>query len=187
MSFMDIAVFCSANDVSETYTSSARELAQLLGHRGHNLIYGASNSGLMKIIADGVQRGGGRIVGITIDIYHKHARPNIDEIILAKTLGERKAMMLEQADIVIVLPGGLGTLDEVTDILELKKQDRHNKEIIILDTAGFYDGLKTQLERMADEGFLQMGARKHIKAKTLDQFVQFVDTPEAAMRIIDSM
>lgn len=117
-------------------------------------------------------------------IFSKNARKNADEMIIAKTLGERKAGMLERADVIVVLPGGLGTLDEATEVLELKKQHHHDKPVIILNTAGFYDGLKFQLKRMSDEGFLKMNERNGIRSKTLDQFVSFVDTSQQVTRAI---
>jgi uncharacterized protein (TIGR00730 family) len=181
---MNICVFCSSNDLAKKYTGPAKELAKLLAEAGHTMIYGGSDYGLMKIMADGMQQGGGKIVGVTIPIYHPHARKNADEMVLTKTLGERKAAILERSDAIVVLIGGLGTLDELTEFLELKKQDHHNKPIIILDTDGFYEGLRMQLERMAKENFLSMGENTHLSAKTLEQFVQFVDTPAEVMALL---
>lgn len=184
MNRMNIAVFCSSNELDEKYTNPAKKLAKRLAEDGHTMLYGGSEYGLMRIMADGMQERGAKIVSITIPAYSKYARKNADELVITKTLGERKATILERSDVIVMMVGGLGTLDEATEILELKKQDHHNKPVIILNTDGFYDGLKTQLERMHREGFLKMGEQVGVKAKTLEQFVQFVETADEVMKVI---
>jgi uncharacterized protein (TIGR00730 family) len=74
--------------------------------------------------------------------------------VLAKDLANRKALMLARSDAVVVMAGGLGTLDEATEILELRKHGLHDKPVVLLNTAGFYDGLALQLRRMEEDGFL---------------------------------
>src|SRR2546430_2003137 len=158
---MNIGVFCSSNHVADKYGAPAKELARLLAEGGHTMIYGGSDYGLMKVMADGMQEhGGGKIVAIIIPRYKAYLRQAVDETVDAPTLGERKRLFLERSEAIIMMVGGLGTLDETTEILELKKQGAHDKPIIILNTGGFYDGLKTQLQRMNDEGFLLMGEQK---------------------------
>ena len=75
-------------------------------------------------------------------------------MVIAKDLAERKALMLARSDAVVVMAGGLGTLDEATEILELRKHGLHDKPVVLLNTAGFYDGLALQLRRMEADGFL---------------------------------
>jgi hypothetical protein len=82
------------------------------------------------------------------------ARHDADEMVIAENLGERKALLLARSDAIVVMAGGLGTLDEATDILEQRKHGLHDKPVVLLNTAGFYDGLTLQLQRMEDEGFL---------------------------------
>jgi uncharacterized protein (TIGR00730 family) len=151
---MNICVFLSAADLDERYTGPAREFAELLGRRGHTLVWGGSDTGLMKVVADGVGGTGGRLVGISAELFRTFARTDADEMVFAKDLAERKALLLARSDAVVVLPGGLGTLDEATEILELKKHGLHNLPVALLNIAGFYDGLVLQLQRMAAEGFL---------------------------------
>lgn len=181
---MNVCVFCSANDLEEKYTAPAKELARLLAEAGHTLIWGGSNVGLMKVMADGVQDGGGKIVGISLEYYKENARKNADEMIIAKTLGERKALLLERSDIIVTLIGGLGTLDELTEIMELRKQRRHNKLCVVINTNGFYDGFKMQIERIFAEGFLSAKEQGDANSMALANIVRFVDTPEEAMEII---
>jgi uncharacterized protein (TIGR00730 family) len=157
---MKICVFLSAADLDEHYTRPARELAELLGKGGHTLVWGGSDTGLMKVVADGVRESGGRLVGVSVTFLQKWARRDADEMVFADDLAERKALLLARADAVVVMAGGLGTLDEVTEILELKKHGLHDKPVVLLNTAGFYDGLSLQLRRMEEEGFLPVPLNK---------------------------
>lgn len=171
-----IAVFCSANELGEKYTTPAKKFAKLLAENKYNLVWGGSDRGLMKIMASGVSEGGGKIVGISMELLKHHARKEADEMIIAKDLGERKAIILKRSDAIVVLVGGIGTLDEITEILELKKHQVHNKPVIILNTENFYEGLKVQLEKMEDEGFL---------IRPLKELIYFADQPEEVMEYLD--
>ncbi|MCX4723590.1 TIGR00730 family Rossman fold protein [Streptomyces sp. NPDC090052] len=151
---MNICVFLSAADLDERYTRPAREFAELLGRGGHTLVWGGSESGLMKVVADAVQETGGRLVGVSVDFLAAKARTDADEMVIASDLAERKALLLAKSDAVVIMVGGTGTLDEATEILELKKHGKTAKPVVLLNTAGFYDGLKQQFQRMEDEGFL---------------------------------
>ncbi|MBY8888407.1 TIGR00730 family Rossman fold protein [Streptomyces sp. PTM05] len=153
---MNICVFLSAADLDERYTTPAREFAELLGKGGHTLVWGGSDVGLMKVVADGVQAAGGRLVGVSVEFLRGKARAGADEMIVAADLAERKAQLLARSDAVVIMVGGTGTLDEATEILELKKHGLHAKPVVLLNTAGFYDGLREQFLRMDAEGFLPL-------------------------------
>jgi uncharacterized protein (TIGR00730 family) len=174
---MDIAVFCSAYALDDRYTLPAREFARQLGERGHTLVWGGSNAGLMGVLADGVREAGGRLVGISVELLAHKAYQGADELVTAVDLAARKAMLLERAQAVVVLVGGLGTLDEVTEVLELKKHGLHGKPVVVLDTAGFYDGLRRQLERMDAEGFLPV---------PLAELVRFATEPAEAFDYLEA-
>ncbi|MEU7059874.1 TIGR00730 family Rossman fold protein [Streptomyces sp. NPDC046197] len=173
---MNICVFLSAADLADRYTRPARDFAELLGKGGHSLVWGGSDSGLMKVVADGVQEAGGRLVGVSVDFLSAKARPGADEMVIARDLAERKKLLLEKADAVVIMVGGTGTLDEATEILELKKHGRTRKPVVLLNTAGFYDGLKEQFRRMEDEGFLP---------RPLSDLVFFADEPAGAMAYLE--
>jgi hypothetical protein len=151
---MNICVFLSAADLDERYTRPAREFAELVGKAGHTLLWGGSDTGLMKVVADGVRQTGGRLVGVSVGFLRDWARKDADEMVIAEDLAERKALLLARSDAVVVMAGGLGTLDEATEIMELRKHGLHDKPVVLLNTAGFYDGLTVQLRRMEAEGFL---------------------------------
>lgn len=174
---LNICVFCSAAELDAVYAESAREFAELIGSRGHSLVWGGSDVGLMKVVADGVQRAGGRLVGISVDFLQSAARENADEMIVTANLAERKAHLLERADAFVVMVGGTGTLDEATDILELKKHGLHAKPVVLLNTAGYYDGLRQQLARMEAEGFLPL---------PLTELVTFADDGAQALRLLEA-
>ncbi|CAM5420107.1 hypothetical protein SCALM49S_06640 [Streptomyces californicus] len=153
---MNICVFLSAADLDDRYTRPAREFARLLGKGGHTLVWGGSDSGLMKVVADGVQEAGGRLCGVSVDFLAAKARHNADEMVIANDLAERKPLLLEKADAIVIMVGGTGTLDEATEILELKKHGHTGKPVVLLNTAGFYNELNEQFQRMEDEGFLPL-------------------------------
>jgi len=169
---MHVCVFLSAAELSAQYTVPAREFGVLLGEGGHTLVWGGSDSGLMKVVADGVQKAGGRLVGVSVEFLHHLARPGADEMVIAPDLARRKAEMLRRCDAVVIMVGGTGTLDEATEILELKKHGLHAKPVVLLNSAGFYDGLKEQFRRMEAEGFLPL---------PLSELVYFAEDGPAAM------
>ncbi|MET8475222.1 TIGR00730 family Rossman fold protein [Streptomyces sp. NPDC006422] len=175
---MNICVFLSAADLDERYTRPAREFAELLGKGGHTLVWGGSESGLMKVVADGVAAAGGRLTGVSVDFLAAKARvvAEPDQMVIAKDLAERKALLLEKADAVVIMVGGTGTLDEATEILELKKHGKTDKPIVLLNSEGFYDGLKEQFRRMEDEGFLPV---------PLTDLVFFAEEPVGALAYLE--
>lgn len=168
----NIAVFCSASNVDTQYQNAASELATLLGKNHYNLVWGASEKGLMKIVADNAQQTGAKLIGITIIHLKEVARKNIDELIIAETLYERKAKFLEKADAFVTLIGGIGTLDEIMEIAELKKHHIHEKPLIILNTNHFYDAIISQLTLMEKE---------HFFPRPLQEIFFFANQPQEAI------
>lgn len=153
---MNIGVFLSAADLAERYTAPAAEFGRLLGEGGHTLVWGGSDVGLMKVVADAVHDAGGRLVGVSVEFLQDRARPQADEMVVTRDLAERKAELLLRSDAVVIMVGGTGTLDEATEILELKKHGLHAKPVVLLNSGGFYDGLEQQFRRMEAEGFLPL-------------------------------
>ncbi|MBD0689904.1 TIGR00730 family Rossman fold protein [Streptomyces sp. CBMA123] len=165
---MNICVFCSAYSLDDRYSAPAAEFARLLGEGGHTLVWGGSDAGLMGLLADEVKAAGGGLVGVMVEMLRHKAYAGADELVWTADLAERKRELANRADAIVVLVGGLGTMDEVTEVLELKKHGLFEKPVVVLDTEGFYAGLRTQLERMDAEGFLP---------KPLTELVTFADTP----------
>lgn len=156
--------------------SSAREFAKFIPKNGYNLVWGGSDTGVMKLIASTVQANGGKIIGISMKLLKHKARTNADEMIIAKDLSERQKIMLERCDAIVALPGGIGTLNEITAVLEMKKHKIHNKPILILNSENFYEGLRAQMQKMKDDGFLPL---------PLDEMIFFADKPEEVFKYIN--
>jgi uncharacterized protein (TIGR00730 family) len=175
---MNVCFFCAASDLEPRYTEPARALARMVVEAGHTLVWGGSDRGLMREIASSAQEAGGKIIGISMESLKQTARVGADEMIIAKDLGERKALFMQRSDAIIALVGGTGTLDELTDIFELRRHGVHDKQIIVLNTDNFYAGLKAQYQRMLDDGFLDRLPRP------FDQLISFADTPEEAMKYL---
>ncbi|MET8557423.1 TIGR00730 family Rossman fold protein [Streptomyces sp. NPDC004959] len=173
---MNICVFLSAADLDERYTRPARAFAELLGRRGHTLVWGGSDTGLMKVVADGVAESGGELLGVSVEFLSHKARKGLDTMLVTKDLAERKAELLGRSDAIVVLVGGTGTLDEVTEVLEMKKHRMHSKPVVILNTEGFYDGLRRQFERMQAEGFLPV---------PVNELMYVTDDPETALDYLE--
>lgn len=172
-----ICVFCAANDWPEKYTEPSAEFARLLAERGHDLAYGGSNSGLMRLVATTVQAGGSKVIGVPLNSLKEGLYEAADEIVAVETLAERKAAMLERSDAVVVLVGGSGTLDEATDVIEHRRHGLHNKPIIFINSDGFYSNLRKHYERIEAEGLLA--------PHTVESLIQFVDTPLEAIDLVE--
>lgn len=174
---MNVCFFCSAMDLEEKYTKPALELVEMVAKAGHTLVWGGSKKGLMQQIADTARAVGGKVVGVSMERFRDVAYHEADELVIAKSLGERKFMLLDRSEAVVVLVGGIGTLDEATEVLELRKHGAHAKPIIFLNTDNFYEGLHTQLQRMQNDGFLPTDFRG---------LAYFATTPREAMRYLAS-
>ncbi len=171
---MNITLFGAENEVDESYKRQAAELAKLLAKNGHTLVWGGVYAGLMKVMTDTMQENGAKIIGIGADYLKGKLHPAADEMIMAKDMDERNRVMLEKGDAILALPGGVGTINEITYVLRLTKHG-FQKPIVALNTGEFFHGLKVQLERMEKEGFLK---------KPVREMMHFADTPEDAMRYI---
>jgi len=163
-------------EVGEKYVKEAKKLAKLMVENDYDLVWGGTNKGLMKVMADSVQKAGGRIIGITMEMLKDDRRLNANKMIIAKDLPERKALFLKRSSAIVLLVGGIGSLDEITEILEYKKHNIHNKPVVVLNTDSFYKGLKNQLIRMEKDGFLP---------KKINDLLFFADTPKEAIGFIN--
>ena len=162
---MRIAVFCgSSRGLSETYLAPARALGAEIARRGHTLIYGGGRTGLMGALADAALAGGGQVQGVILrefieqDVHHL----GVDELYAVDDMRSRKAGLDERAEAFIAMPGGYGTLEELTEILSFRKLRLHHRQLVLLDTEGFFEGLRTQIERAVAEGFDDPEARGYL-------------------------
>ncbi len=157
MSIKSIAVFCgSKTGVNKLFIEHAWQLGHMLAEKNITLIYGGGNKGIMGAIANAVLEKNGKVIGIIPKLLteweHHHA--GITELLEVADMHTRKRMLYEKCDAAIILPGGYGTMDEFFEILTWNQLNIHDKKIIILNSAGFYDPLIMHLERMEEEEFL---------------------------------
>ena len=175
-----ICVFCaSSNAVDAVYLEAATDLGRRMGQSGIDLVYGGASIGLMGAVARGVHEKKGKVTGVlpnffkTIEIEYDEA----DELIVTRDIRERKAIMDERSDAFIVLPGGVGTLEEAMEIFSLIQLKQTVKPLVIINTEGFYDGIIRHFE--------QLVTLKFAKAEILKMYA-LVNTPEEAMVFIEN-
>ena len=152
----NICVYCSSSDaVAPIYLEAARALGAQIAARGDTLIYGGANLGLMGELARTVHAGGGRVVGVIPQALHAHgiAYASADEVIITQDMRERKATMEARADAFIALPGGIGTLEELLEVLTLRQLQAHTKPIVLLNTADYYAPLFALFAHLYRERF----------------------------------
>jgi len=139
-----ICVFCASSDAVEAcYFDAAAELGAEIARRNHNLVFGGTSVGLMRAVAHGVHAGGGHVIGIIPDAIRDMgiAYEAADELIVTRTMGERKALMHERSQAFVVLPGGFGTLEEFFEVLTLRQLRYHDKPVVLLNVNAFFDPL----------------------------------------------
>jgi uncharacterized protein (TIGR00730 family) len=175
-----VTVFCgSSNAVDAKYFAAARELGEKLAKRGWRLIYGGGGVGLMGALAQAVLQAGGHATGVIpktlLELGVGDA--SVTELVVTDGLRDRKAIMDQRGDAFVGLPGGLGTLEEILEVMTLKQLAYHRKPIAVLDLDGFYEPLWAQIQRGIDLGF--------IKPEFLDLWYPAPDV-DALLRYLES-
>lgn len=178
---MNIAVYCSSRRAldQECY-DLAQGLGRWLGSQGHTLVYGGVNAGLMHAVAQACHDAGGRIVGVNVQKFKHRADPLVDEAIYTANLGERKARMYQLADAFVVLPGGLGTVDEwVATLSQLVVDGDEQRKVYVLNWRGMYDSLLRYLDEMAQSPFARdCHLDKTIVTTDLQQLIEKIQTTQ---------
>ena len=175
----NICVYCSSsNAVDSIFFKAANGLATLMAKRGHSLVYGGAGIGLMGELAKTIHHNNGRVIGIMPEsiknkgICYKQA----DELIITKSMQERKDILTARSDAFIALPGGFGTLDEISEMITLKQVGAHDKPVIILNINNYYDSLINFFDNMYIHNF--------IKAEYQDSYY-ITDKVEDCIRYIE--
>ncbi len=166
-----ICVFCGASAGDDPrYAAAAATVGRRLAESGIQLVYGGGRLGLMGVVADAALAAGGRVVGVIPRglVDRELAHPRVTELRIVETLHERKAEMAELADAFIALPGGLGTLEELTEVLSWAQLDLHAKPIGLLDVANYYASFEAFLDHAVGQGFL---AERHRRLLLRDEDV----------------
>jgi cytokinin riboside 5'-monophosphate phosphoribohydrolase len=157
---LSICVFCaSASGLDEVYLDSARLLGKEIGRRGHRLVYGGGNVGLMREVAASVQDAGGEVFGaIPRSLVERElAYGPADELVVTETLRERKAEMDNRADAFVALPGGFGTMEELLEVLTLRQLNLHDRPIVLVNVNGFWDPFLAMVREITGQGFARKG------------------------------
>ena len=173
-----VCVFCASSEsVDPAYKKVARELGQLLADAGRELVYGGASIGLMGEVARGVHERRGRVVGVLPRFFldKNITYEAADELIVTRDMRERKGIMDERADAFVVLPGGVGTLEEAMEIMSQVQLKLTRKPLVFINTNGFYDGLRLFLTQLIEQKFAKPEALR---------FFEMVARPAGAMETI---
>mgnify|MGYP001437427157 FL=1 len=165
MTIKKISVFCGAHlGKSPEYKIAAEQIGKLMAEKNLEVIFGGGNVGLMKVVADTAIKNGGKVTGITLRSLHEFelTNPIINETIITNSLFERKEKFLDMSDAFIVLPGGVGSMDELLEVMVSNQLGGINKPVGLLNIDGYYDGFLEWLQRSVDDEFVSIENQKQV-------------------------
>jgi uncharacterized protein (TIGR00730 family) len=179
-----VTVYCSSSGrIRQVYLDAARQLGQAIAREGWALVYGGNYLGSMAAVADGARSIGGRVVGITprLMVGKGYDDRNCCELVITEEMRERKALLESRGDALIALPGGLGTLEELSEVLVGRLLRYHHKPIVILNIDGFYDALLAMIQRGIRDGFIaERAAGLYFVARTVTEAIDYLKTAASA-------
>ena len=168
--------FCSASfDIDPKYNQAARDYVRAACLRGYGISSGGTTKGTMRVVVDTARECGAPTKGVLPRFMTEVVHPGLDELIWTDTMAERKEKLREDADVVVALPGGIGTLDEFFETLTLAKLGKFRGKVIAVNVDGFYDKLKDLLDDYVAKGMLDAESR------ALAHFVDTVGEFEALL------
>lgn len=174
-----ICVFCTSSiTVDQRWLDLAHQMGEAIGRRGHTLVSGGGRVGMMGTVVEGARKAGARTLGVIpqslVDL--EVADLDSDELVITDGMAARKIVMMERADGFVVLPGGLGTLDELFEVWTLGALGLHVKPIVLLDMDDFYAGLTTWLSTLASDRFVRTDAMSMVHvARSVDEALDEVE------------
>lgn len=177
-----LCVYCaSSTKLDPKYYAAAEQVGHGLAAAGWGLIYGGGNAGLMGSVARAVKADGGRVVGVIPDfmIERELAYREADELVVVETMRERKRIMAARANAFLALPGGIGTLEELSEVLTERYLNLMQKPVVIFNQDGFYDDLLRFFERMVHENFKKqsMGSLYSVARSVGEIWPQIANAP----------
>lgn len=179
---MKITVYCgSSAGNDEIYMSKAYELGSWIAKSGHELVFGASNTGLMGAVANGALECGGKVIGVVPDVPAIKARMHkgLTDYIFSEDMSARKKKMLDLGDAFIALPGGIGTLDEISEAICLSQLRIHTKPCVFYNINGYYDPIYQCFEKMEDSGFAHLeGNGRVLFSDNLEEIGEYITAVE---------
>ena len=177
---MNICLYgASSADTDQKYISEIEKLGETMAARGHSLVFGGGATGLRGAAARGVHSKGGEITGIAPGFFNVDGVlfEHCTELIITEGMRDRKQTMEDKSDAFIAAPGGIGTFEELLEILTLKQLGRHDKPIVIYNIFGYYDALQSMIEHAISQNFVREKCRELYK---------FCSAPEEAMEYIEN-
>jgi hypothetical protein len=185
-----LCVYCgSSGAIGRQYREAATELGACLAAAGIGLVYGGGRVGLMGLLADAALAGGGEVIGIIPSRLRdaELAHPGATEMVVVDSMHERKRLMAEKSDAFAVLPGGIGTLDEMFEILSWKQLGLHGKPILLADIGGYWAPLRALLDDIVTKGFARPETRELVRVvPTVAALMAALEIDSAARRDTDS-
>ena len=176
---MKITVFCGANNGrNEAYKENAMELGKWIATNNHTLVYGGGKVVLMGIIADTVLEKNSEVIGIMPQflVDREISHTGITEFIIVDDMSERKTKLVDLGDVFIALPGGPGTLEEISQVISWVRVGKKDAPCILMNINGFYDFLEQYFDKMVEEGFLTKEDRaRTLFAKSVSEMEEFID------------
>lgn len=166
---MKLCIFCSANQqIDPDFFEKTSELGRWAAQNGHSIVFGGHDAGLMHSVSKSAKEAGGQVIGIVPRRIEEMGKlsPWLDVHIPTEDLTDRKALMMVQSDAFIVLPGGIGTLDELFTVASAATLDYHNKPIILYNMKGFWDSLISCLDDLHAKGMTRKDWHHYIKIAT---------------------
>ena len=160
-----ICVYCGSRPGRDSsYMAAGRELGKSIAENGLRLVYGGGTKGIMGAVASGVLSHGGQVTGIIPEFLvdmeaTRHSLGQLDELIITSDMHERKHGMFERADAFVALPGGIGTLEEIVEIMTWGQLGRHEKPMVFANINGFWDPMMELIRHMTEEGFVHTAHR----------------------------
>lgn len=177
---MNITVYLGANEGNDPALKQAVwELGTWIGESGNDLIYGGSKVGLMGVIAESVLRAGGKVTGVEPQFFmEKELQYDaVTHLIVTETMAERKTKMIELGDVFVAMPGGTGTLEEISEVMSLLALDRLEAPCILYNLHGYYDSLQQLLDRMIAADLSSEYRQRNIYfVKNLDELQKVLDS-----------
>jgi uncharacterized protein (TIGR00730 family) len=172
-----VTVYCSSSiAVAKHFFEAADAAGRAIAANGWSLVYGGNLVGLMKTLADGCRAGGGKVIGVTPRLMVDKGihDPLADELVVTQGMRERKAIMEERGDAFLTLPGGLGTFEEIFEIIVGKQLAFHNKAIVLLNTACYFDPLLAMIDHGIEQKFIKPRARDlYYVAQYVDEAMEY--------------
>ncbi|MBO4228984.1 MAG: TIGR00730 family Rossman fold protein [Clostridia bacterium] len=181
---MKITMYGSSSDrIPATYLDGARRFGEMLAKRGHTLCFGAGNEGVMGAAARGAKESGGTVIGILPDFFPDGIEyPECTSLLYTDSMRERKRMLESEADAFAVLPGGVGTFDELFETYALRVLDCHRKPIVVYNIGGWFDPMKEVLDHSEREEFLLRNWREDLfVSDDLSRIFEYLES-DAAIR-----